>query len=75
MKKTLKFQSSINPGLLQKLENNEIFLEISNSLENDSRRGSCPSSSPSGNQVDGLPLVAVIPKQLLSEPEGTSAPR
>ena len=23
------------------------------------RRGSCPSSSPSGNQVDGSPLVAI----------------
>ena len=32
-------------------------------MENDSGRGSCPSSYPSGNQVDGLPLVAIIAKQ------------
>ena len=33
------------------------LLKISNFLENE--RGSCPSSSPSGNQVDGSPLVAI----------------
>ena len=59
MEITLKFQSSINPGLLQKLKNDEIFLEISNFLENVSGRGSCLSSFPSGNQVDGSPLVAI----------------
>ena len=56
---TLQFQSSIHPGLLQKLKNDGIFLEISNFLENVSGRGSCPSSFPSGNQVDGSPLVAI----------------
>ena len=35
------------------------FLKISNFLENESGRGSCPSSFPSGNQVDGSPLVAI----------------
>ena len=34
-------------------------MKISNFLENDSGRGSCPSSFPSGNQVDGSPLVAI----------------
>ena len=34
------------------------FFEISFFWQNDSGRGSCPSSSPSGNQVDGSPLVA-----------------
>ena len=40
-------------------------LKISNFLEDNSGRGSCPSSFPSGNQVDGSPLVAIIliPKQ------------
>ena len=51
-----------------------LFLKFSNFLENESGRGSCPSSSPSGNQVDGSPLVA-IPKQLLSGPEGAAARR
>ena len=36
------------------------FLKISNFLENVSGRGSCPSSFPSGNQVDGSPLVAMV---------------
>jgi len=35
------------------------FFEIFKISENDSGRGSCPSSYPSGNQVDGLPLVAI----------------
>ena len=39
-----------------------LFLKFSKFRENESRRGSCPSSSPSGNQVDGSLLVA-IPKQ------------
>ena len=37
----------------------DFFLEISNFLENGSGRGSCPSSFPSDNQVDGSPLVAI----------------
>ena len=52
----------------------KIYLKFSNFRENDSGRGSCPSSSPSGNQVDGSPLVA-IPKQCLSGPEGAAARR
>ena len=40
-------------------KNDEIFLKFSNFRENESGRGSCPSSYPSGNQVDGLPLVAI----------------
>ena len=36
-----------------------LFLKISNFLEDDRGRGSCPSSFPSGNQVDGSPLVAI----------------
>ena len=53
LKMTLKFQSSIGPGLSKKVENRGVFflLEFSNFLENDTGRGSCPSSSPSGNQV------------------------
>ena len=50
------------PRTFAKVENYNIFLKILKFLENDSRRGSCPSSFPSGNQVDGSPLVA-IPKQ------------
>ena len=42
-----------------KVENDETFLKFSNFLENVSARGSCPSSFPSGNQVDGSPLVAI----------------
>ena len=38
---------------LKKLKNDKIFLNFSNFRENDSGRGSCPSSSPSGNLVDG----------------------
>jgi hypothetical protein len=58
MKTIFKFQSSIGPELLQKLKINEFFLKFPNFRENDSGRGSCLSSYPSGNQVDGLPLVA-----------------
>ena len=39
------------------------FLKISNFLENVSGRGSCHSSFPRGNQVDGSPLVAIIRAQ------------
>ena len=60
---TLKFQSSIDPRLLQKLKNEEIIFENFKNFrkicEIDCRRGSCPSGSPSGNLFDGLPLVAV----------------
>jgi len=38
------------------------FFEVLKFSENDSMRGSCPSSYPSGNQVDGSPLVAMILK-------------
>ena len=62
MKLTLKFQSSIGPGLFKKVEKWLDFLKFANFLENETGRGSCPSSFPSGNQVDGSPLVA-IPKQ------------
>ena len=55
----LKFQSSIGPGLVQKLKIEEILLKFLNSRENDSGMGSCPSRSPNGNLVDGLPLVAI----------------
>ena len=34
-------------------------MKFSDFLKNESGRGSCPSSSPSGNQVDGSPLVAI----------------
>ena len=54
-----------------------IFFDFSKNpekLKNDGGRGSCPSSYPSGNQVDGSPLVAV-PKQELSWPEGAAARR
>ena len=46
----------------EKLEIEEIIFENFKSFRNiceiNSGRGSCPSSSPSGNLVDGLPLVA-----------------
>ena len=35
------------------------IFKIPGKSENYSRRGSCPPSSPSGNLVDGLPLVAI----------------
>ena len=35
-------------------------MKISNFLENESGKGSCISSFPSGNQVDGSPLVAIV---------------
>ena len=57
MKITLKFQSSIGHGLLQ--NKSRTFQKLQNICEIDSGRGSCPSSSPSGNQVDGSPLVAI----------------
>ena len=44
----------------QKIEKWCDFLKISKFLENESGRGSCHSSFPSGNQVDGSPLVAII---------------
>ena len=47
------------PRTFVKVENDEIFLKISNFLENGSGRGSWLSSFPSGNQVDGSPLVAI----------------
>ena len=43
----------------EKVDSLQFFFEFSKLLENDSGRGSCPSSYPSGNQVDGLPLVAI----------------
>ena len=44
---------------MKDLKNDEIFfLKISKFMKNDCGRGSCPSSYPGGNQVDGLPLVA-----------------
>ena len=57
---TLKFQSSIGSKLFQKVENWwYLFLKFWFFWENDSGRGSCPSSFPSGNQVDGSPLAAI----------------
>ena len=58
-----------------KVEKLRDFFEKLKFLENRSGGGSCPSSFPSGNQVDGSPLVAIIPKQWLSGPEGTAARR
>ena len=58
----LKFQSSIHPGHFKKVEKIRDFLKISKvskKWEKESGRGSCPSSFPSGNQVDGSPLVAI----------------
>ena len=47
----------------EKLKNEESFvlkiLNFPKNRENDNGRGSCPSSSPSGNLVDGSPLVAI----------------
>ena len=65
MKMSLKFQSSIGPRLLEKVENEEFFLKFLENFEKMEKkpgRRSCLSSFPSGNQVDGSPLVA-IPKQ------------
>ena len=56
---TLKLQSSIESKLFEKVEKWGDFLKISKCMENGSRRGSCPSSFPSGNQVDCSPLVAI----------------
>ena len=55
----LKFQSSIGSKLFEKMMFRRFFLKFSKFLENDSGRGSCPSSYPSGNLVDGLPFVAI----------------
>ena len=62
MKITLKFQSSIHPGHFKKLKIIDLLdiLKFPKTIwENYSGRGSCPSSSPSGNLVDGSPLVAI----------------
>ena len=40
-----------------------------------SREDACSTSYPSGNQVDGLPLVAIIPKQHEKERAGGPARR
>ena len=53
----------------------EIFLKISNFLENDSGRGSCPSSFPSGNQVDGSPLVAMYEIKMGAAKNGKLPPK
>ena len=69
LKMTLESQSSIGPGLFKKVEKwRDFFLKFSNFLENDSGRGSCPSSLPSGNQVDGSPLVAIPNRSVLKRP-------
>ena len=57
-----KISEFYQPRTFAKVENAKLFVSISNFLENKSGRGSCPSSFPSGNQVEGSPLVA-IPKQ------------
>ena len=54
------FRVLSEPNFLKKSENDEIVFKISNFLENESGRGSCISSFPSGNQVDGSPLVAIV---------------
>ena len=73
----MKFQSSIGSKLFENVEKWKeflFFLKKSEKLKMTAGEGSCPWSSPSGNQVDGSPLVAV-PKQKLSGPEGTAARR
>ena len=55
----LKFQSSIGSKLFEKVEKCEDFRKFQNLWKIIGGRGSCPSSFPSGNQVDGSPLVAI----------------
>ena len=61
MKLTLKFQSSIGSKLFENVErwrDGSIFSSTNQKNKMTAGEGSCPSSSPSGNQVDGSPLVA-----------------
>ena len=59
-----EFQSSFHHRHFHKVVNEEIFLKkikISKTIRNMiAGGGSCSSSSPSGNLVDGLPLVAIL---------------
>ena len=65
----LKFQSSIGSKLFEKVENSIFFSKFSKIVkieeESENKRGredACSTSYPSGNQVDGLPLVAIARK-------------
>ena len=69
MKMILKFQSSIGPGFLKrfkiwwkfwKFSKFSKFFEIKKEKRREEKReGSCSTSYSSGNQVDGLPFVAI----------------
>ena len=64
---TEQFQSSIDPGLFQGGDILMEILKIAKFSKNEEKQkmkrsqdGACSTSYPTGNQVDGLPLVAVI---------------